>query len=77
MNAMANPTRRLELLDERSVLRHRSLFCAEYDDCLDVAAEACWTSWSCEKCPLATVVALPVAHLEPRTDLEAAEAAAP
>lgn len=76
MNAMANPTRRLELLEEGSVLRHRSLFCPEYDDCLGVAAEAGWTSWSCERCPLATVVAFPVTHLETRGERPAAEAAA-
>lgn len=55
MNAKANPTRRAELLDEGSVLRHRSLFCSEYDDCLDEAAEARWASWTCEKCPFAKV----------------------
>lgn len=64
MNAMANPTRRMELLDEGSVLRHRSLFCSEYDDCLELAAERQWTSWSCEKCPLAKVRAMHVAHLD-------------
>ena len=53
MSALANPTRRTELLEPEAVSHHRSLYCAEYDDCLEVAASAGWPSWSCEKCPLA------------------------
>lgn len=49
-----NPTMRVKLLDEEAVYRHRSLFCPEYDGCLEVAVSGGWTSWSCERCPLAT-----------------------
>jgi hypothetical protein len=30
----------------------RSLFCALYDDCLEVAERSRWNSWSCEQCEL-------------------------
>jgi hypothetical protein len=59
MNSNPNPTSRLRLLELKAVLRHRSLFCPEYDACLALAAHAGWTSWTCEECPRARVSALP------------------
>ncbi len=53
MNALAMPTRLTKILDPELVLRHRSLFCPEYDACLELAAEGGWASFSCEHCPMA------------------------
>jgi len=53
MIAVPNPTMRMRLLDEVAVGDHRSLFCPEYDACLDIAVSGRWTSWSCEHCSLA------------------------
>lgn len=53
MDAIRKPTMRTKVLDESAVQRHRNLFCPEYDECLDIAVSGGWTSWSCERCPLA------------------------
>ena len=75
MNTTPNPTSRLRLLELKAVLRHRSLFCPEYDACLAMAAHAGWTSWTCEECPLAKVYAMPERRVaeprEPACDAEA------
>jgi len=47
-----NPTELVELVDPETVTKHRSLFCAYYDECLERAAECGWRSWSCEQCPI-------------------------
>jgi hypothetical protein len=77
MNGTRNPTSRLTLLHLNAVLRHRSLFCPEYDACLALAAHAGWTSWTCEECPFAKVLALTSrrtdAACEPALELAATE----
>lgn len=35
-----------------SVAKHRNLYCAHYDACLDVAVKKGWEGWSCLNCPL-------------------------
>jgi hypothetical protein len=47
-----NPTELRKLVDPEAVARRRSLFCTQYDDCLDRATAGAWRSWSCEQCPL-------------------------
>jgi hypothetical protein len=39
-----------ELLSRSDVSDHRSLFCAEYEHCLDAALESGWVSWTCARC---------------------------
>jgi hypothetical protein len=39
-----------ELLSRRDVSDHRSLFCAEYERCLDAALDNGWVSWTCARC---------------------------
>lgn len=51
MAATPNPTQLPTLVDDGTVMRHRSLFCTRYDDCLERAAEAGWRSFTCESCP--------------------------
>jgi hypothetical protein len=53
MSLARNPTSLAALLELEAVPQHRCLSCPEYDDCLEIAASAGWTSWSCENCPLA------------------------
>jgi hypothetical protein len=77
MDAKASPTMRRELLTDAAVSRHRSLFCPEYDDCLEVAVNAGWTSWSCERCPLAKVVAMRAVRAAAAPALPEADAAHP
>ncbi len=47
-----NPTRLVSLVEHEEVEKHRSLSCAEYDVCLDVASRRSWRSWSCRRCKL-------------------------
>jgi hypothetical protein len=47
-----NPTALRQLVAEEEVHAHRSLSCAGYDECLDVALRRCWRSWSCGRCGL-------------------------
>ncbi len=47
-----NPTALHSLVKEEDVTKHRSLSCAEYDECLDAALRRCWKSWSCGRCHL-------------------------
>ena len=47
-----SPTELIRLVDPEAVAQHRSLFCTQYDDCLEHAAACGWQSWSCERCPL-------------------------
>ena len=63
MNATPIPTQRAKLLDPEAVGHHRRLFCPEYDSCLDVAVAGGWTSWTCERCPLAARQVAPLASL--------------
>jgi hypothetical protein len=35
-----------------SVTKHRNLYCAHYDRCLDQAVKQGWEGWSCLNCPL-------------------------
>ena len=46
----ANPTALPKLVNDDEVERKRSLFCASYDRCLDVAIRQKWSSWTCEFC---------------------------
>jgi hypothetical protein len=50
--AHPNPTQLLKPVDAETVAQHRSLFCTQYDDCLDHALSSAWRSWSCERCAL-------------------------
>lgn len=59
MNATASPKSRLSLLEPEAVSEHRSVYCPEYDDCLEIAVRAGWRSWSCESCPRAREVRAP------------------
>lgn len=59
MNAAASPKSLLKILEPEAVSQHRSLYCPEYDDCLQLAASAGWRSWSCESCPLARAATPP------------------
>lgn len=52
MNFAPNPTELPQPVVLETVARRRSLFCTEYDACLDAAAERGWTSWTCERCPM-------------------------
>lgn len=45
-----NPTALRSLVKHEDVDKHRSLSCAEYDDCLDAALRHSWRSWSCGRC---------------------------
>jgi len=54
--SIPNPTRRTALVTLDAVGRHRSLFCRDYDDCLEAAARQGWTSWSCERCAMFVVL---------------------
>jgi hypothetical protein len=47
-----NPTALRTLIEQEDVDHHRSVSCAEYDGCLDVALRRCWRSWSCGRCSL-------------------------
>lgn len=47
-----NPTALRSLVKEEDVDKHRSVSCAEYDDCLDTALRRSWRSWSCGRCKL-------------------------
>jgi hypothetical protein len=49
---LPNPTELSTLVDDRTVTRHRSLFCPCYDECLDRAADSGWKSFTCEHCAL-------------------------
>lgn len=40
------------LRGERDIARHRRLYCAHYDGCLDHSIAAGWESFSCVRCPL-------------------------
>jgi hypothetical protein len=60
MIASANPTMRTKLLEPNAVCHHRSLFCPEYDDCLEIAVSGGWPSWSCEHCPVAASTTRPL-----------------
>jgi hypothetical protein len=42
----------LKPVDAETVAQHRSLFCTQYDDCLDHALSSGWRSFSCEQCSL-------------------------
>lgn len=53
MIATPNPMPLPNLLEAEAVSHHRSLFCPEYDDCLELAAGGRWVSFSCEHCALA------------------------
>jgi hypothetical protein len=55
------------LLKRRQVPRHRNLFCAEYERCLQEALERRWVSWTCAHC----------ARFEPLRQWELVGAAAP
>lgn len=44
------PTRRLSLVKHEEVAKHRSLWCAEYDACLDEVLRCGWASWTCRRC---------------------------
>jgi hypothetical protein len=59
MNATASPKSRLTLLEPEVVSEHRSVYCPDYDDCLEIAVRAGWRSWSCESCPRAREVRAP------------------
>lgn len=39
-------------LGHHEVAAHRSLWCADYDSCLEHAAERLWAAWSCSRCPM-------------------------
>ena len=83
MDANPTPTQRVKLLDPDAVAHHRRLFCPDYDGCLDVAIACGWTSWTCERCPLAcrgeslASLAALLAASASRYDGEHAVAAAP
>ncbi len=47
-----NPTALRSLVKHEDVEKHRSLSCAEYDECLDTVLSHAWRSWSCERCTL-------------------------
>jgi hypothetical protein len=47
-----NPTERRALVKHEEVEDHRSLSCAEYDICIDVALRRGWESWTCCRCEL-------------------------
>jgi hypothetical protein len=47
-----NPMELSTLVDDRTVTRHRSLFCPRYDDCLERAADGGWKSFTCAECQL-------------------------
>ncbi len=47
-----NPTELPSLVKPGEVEQHRSLFCAAYDQCLDVANRRGWRSWTCRCCKL-------------------------
>jgi hypothetical protein len=51
-NFAPNPTALSKLISLEDVQHRRSLFCAEYDRCLDDASRRGWCSWSCECCEL-------------------------
>lgn len=61
-----NPTALRSLVKHEDVDRHRSLSCAEYDDCLDTVLRHSWRSWTCARCTLFTLArdwrAAEVAH---------------
>jgi hypothetical protein len=50
-----NPTALPSLVSEEDVGEQRSLFCTEYDDCLDLAIRQRWSSWTCMRCTLSTL----------------------
>ncbi len=45
-----NPTELASPIEHELVERHRSLSCAEYDLCLDLALLRGWPSWTCRRC---------------------------
>ena len=47
-----NPAELLSLVKPGEVEQHRSLFCAVYDECLDLATRRGWRSWTCQYCDL-------------------------
>lgn len=47
----ATPTPCSRSLLEREIEEHRAIWCTDYDDCLDHAADRQWPAWSCAKCP--------------------------
>jgi hypothetical protein len=47
-----NPTALRSLVNDEDVDEHRSVCCAEYDQCLDAALRNSWRSWSCARCKL-------------------------
>jgi ribosomal protein L37AE/L43A len=45
-----NPTALRASLKHEDVEKHRSLLCAEYDECLDTALRRSWNGWTCARC---------------------------
>ncbi len=62
-----NPTALRDLVKHEEVDMHRSLSCAEYDDCLDAVLRHSWRSWTCIRCKLFRMTrdwrAAEIAHL--------------
>ena len=49
-----NPTA-LRALTPEDVDLHRSISCAEYDNCLDKVLRHGWSSWTCAHCELFSI----------------------
>ena len=50
-----NPTELNDIIEYNNIDEHRNLDCAHYDDCVDVAAEKDWKSFTCANCPFKNV----------------------
>jgi hypothetical protein len=48
--SIRTPTRLASLIKPEDVAKHRSLFCAEYDECLGEVLLHGWPSWTCRRC---------------------------
>ncbi len=48
---VVGPRELKELLILEEAEDHRHICCTSYEDCLDLAIAASWTSWSCNGCP--------------------------
>lgn len=46
----AKPTPCSRALGHHEIDAHRSIWCADYDACLEHAAERLWAAWSCSRC---------------------------
>lgn len=46
----AKPTPCSRALGHHEIDAHRSLWCGDYDACLEHAAERLWAAWSCSRC---------------------------